>query len=88
MTAGIHAFNHPMRRTPGSLPPVLHQESPMPIRPVGAKDRAQVIAMMQALWPGECGFLNGRERVLVWGAPGAGLHGFIFVLRAAFREWV
>src|SRR5690242_4499824 len=56
-------------------------EVPMPVRPMRAADRRQVIAMMRALWPDERGFLNPhetrREKVLVWVGPDGRLGGFI-----------
>ncbi|HEX7926075.1 MAG TPA: GNAT family N-acetyltransferase [bacterium] len=53
----------------------------MPVRPMRAADRRQVIAMMRALWPDERGFLNPqetrREKVLVWVGSDGHLGGFI-----------
>ncbi len=41
----------------------------MTVRSMRSGDRTQVLAMMQALWPGKSDFLNSRERVLVGEDP-------------------
>lgn len=54
----------------------------MPLRPMRPEDRAEVVAMMHALWPTAGTYNFDEEVVIVWERDGDGLGGFVsFSLR-------